>query len=189
MRSILITLWVAAGIMLHYQCSAQGTPSAQDTAFETRVAKSDLIIEGVVKSTETFMDDQHHSIYTSACIMVTKIFKGTVADSLVEFVFMGGYYKGGWDMPSHGVGVGVGDEGLFILSTNTGPRLVKRLASYITLNRWNCILYHDRVHGLVAHHFAVGEGGLTFDDIEHDLFQRIESVTGQKKKSVQSKYI
>jgi len=182
MRSILNTFWVIIFAIVYNACVAQVTHLAKDNALERWIAKADLIIEGRVLSTETFMGENPHEAFTSAQIKVTKIFKGTLNDSIVEFVFMGGYYKGGVVLSSQAVNLGPLDEGIFLLSENkSGNTIAKGMASYIEPHgEISCILYHAKLK-LPGNHYAVG-GGFVCDDLEKDLFQRIEAATGQKRK-------
>ncbi len=56
-----------------------------------KVAKADAVIEGMVIETKGYDSKDKSTIYTSALVRVSKIFKGTVSDIIIELVFEGGY--------------------------------------------------------------------------------------------------
>jgi hypothetical protein len=95
---------------------------------------------------------------------------------------MGGYYRGGAVIPSVGVNLGRSDEGIFLLSDNkSGNSIAKGMASYVEPSgESGYVLYHARLK-LPGNHYVVGRN-LVCDDVEKDVFQRIEAATGQKRK-------
>jgi hypothetical protein len=159
-------------------CIAQSIPSSQDSILETNVKISDLIVEGKVISSRGFKS-RKSQIFTSATIRVSKVFKGQISDTLIELVFYGGQYENTVAIVSDGFEISDGEEGIFFLKHNTTfANYRKELLSYEPEGL--PISYHDWPY-MVAHHMATSQG-VTYDDLEKDLFQRIESATGQKRK-------
>ena len=73
-------------------------------------------------------------------------------------------------------------EGVFFLRDNTtGPKFENGVNSFKAVyGRKSYIEYHDKAH-MVAHHVATCVG-LSYDDLERDLFTPIETYTKMPRK-------
>lgn len=139
---------------------------------------SDVIIEGHVIEGKSFKT--RTSIYTSVTIRILKIFKGNITDSLIEVVEEGGSIDGQQlDINDGTVGASLNDEGIFFLDSNkTGATLKSNLLSYSLASSFIGYRFGPV---RVGNHLATCKG-VTYDDIEKDLYEPIEAATGQKRK-------
>jgi hypothetical protein len=184
MKSIYSFLCCFIFIGTSYVCSAQsdnGSPYRTQPTLEEKVTKSDLVIEGLVESVTGFRANKGN-IYTSVIIRITKLFKGTVSDSIIEVIVDGGTADSILVMVSHGLILSTGMEGIFLLSPNqTEVKYAKEVKSFIPLyGERSYIGYHPEIY-MVAHHVATCKG-VTYDDLEKDLFEPIEAVTKTPRK-------
>lgn len=160
-------------------CNSQQNTSVNNSdrsRFEGIVAKSSLVIEGRVIAVRYYMKGH---IYTSAIVRITKLFKSAISDSTIEIVLQnGGMADGIVDVCSTGPHLGTGMEGIFFLSENkTELSFVIDTPSFLVQN---FIQYQDGAHR-VAHHMATTWKGTTYDDLDKDLFEPLEAVTGKPK--------
>jgi hypothetical protein len=162
-------------------CVAQRIPSSEDSTLERKVKEASLIVEGEVIGT-TCSDKAY--IVTFARIKISKVFKGSTLDSIIEIALNGGYCNGYASIISNGLMLGKGREGVFLLvPNNTGNTADKSLASYVVQDgRYGYIGYHHKPE-MVANYVATCIN-ITYEDLETELFQRIEKATGQERKVV-----
>jgi hypothetical protein len=141
---------------------------------EEKVEKSDVIIEGQVINTRGFENVEKTSIYTSATIRISKIFKGSIVDSTIEIVFEGGKLGDKRQILTHAFYIDKGRDGVFFLKANTSSAVLgDKSNSYILpMGTSSYIEYH---HDPVNH--PATSPGSSYNDIEKDLFQRIEAIT------------
>jgi len=164
-------------------CSAQKT-----SGLESVINQSDVVIEGKGIAGKHFR--VNGNIYTAVTVNVSKIFKGAISDTLIEVVYEGGCMmkdtSGGGiaieqcvTVSDGGFGVSPGSDGVLLLHANNTARLDPKIHSYMM---YDYIKYH---HGgeMVAHHVATSRG-VTYDDLEKDLFQRIEAATKTPRKVI-----
>jgi hypothetical protein len=164
-------------------CFAQKTMDLENV-----IKQSDVIIEAKGVAVKHFRING--AIYTAITVNVLKVFKGNIADTIIEIVYEGGCMMK--DTPNGamaieqcvtlsdgGFGVSPGSDGILLLHINNTARLDTNLQSYMM---FEYIKYH---HGgeMVAHHIATSRG-VTYDDLEIDLFQRIEKATNQPRKTL-----
>jgi hypothetical protein len=141
---------------------------------DEKIEKSDVIIEGQVINTRGFENDEKTSIYTSATIRISKIFKGAIVDSTIEIVFEGGKLGDKRQILTHAFYIDKGRDGIFFLKANNSSAVLGDKAnSYILpMGTSSYIEYH---HDPVNH--PATSPGTSYDDIEKDLFQHIEAIT------------
>ncbi len=152
------------------------------------ISQSDVVIEGKGISGKPFR--VNGNIYTAVTVNVSKIFKGDLSDTIIEIVYEGGCMMkdttGGKiaieqcvTLSDGGFGISPGSDGVLLLRTNNTARLDPKLHSYMM---YYYIKYH---HGgeMVAHHIATSRG-VTYDDLEKDLFQHIEAATKTPRKVI-----
>ena len=175
--SSLISLAIGAG-----EVHAQTSSSLKYPTLDEKVSKANAIIEGFVVSTRGFENEEKTAIYTSATIRISKIFKGTIADSTIELVFEGGMYNGKRQILTHSFAVDKGNDGIFFIKANTSTAVwVDRSYSYIHLMGTSGYIkyHHDSVN-----HPATCPGGVFYADLEKDLFQAIEAITKVPRKTL-----
>jgi hypothetical protein len=153
-------------------------------SLEAKVANSDAIIEGVVISRQGFHADTINrkgkvTSYGSVVVKVSKIFKGDIADSLIELV----YLDGGVDevlVKSYGFSVTDNEDGIFFLTKNgTAKSHNKDLPSFIPEYGRNSFARYKWADPSDKSYVAVCFN-TTYHNVKQDLFQNIESLTGQK---------
>jgi hypothetical protein len=192
MKSILFFFITLSALLI---CSKSSAQNQKDSAYIHnynqssliyKVNKSDIVVEGRVINLKYFNNDRNT---ISAIIRISKLFKGNVSDTTLELVFDGGVRTItlpdnttkliGYDQ-TYSFSVQKGDEGVFLLNDNkTGRQLQKDLQSYIVTDVWlNDILYSQKK----GEHYIASCEGAVFKDVEKDVFQVIESTTGQKTK-------
>jgi hypothetical protein len=190
MKNLIKTLLIVKTLFLFFLvvfssfCFSQdNTKDKSGTDYPTldnMVTTSDFIFEGKLLKRD-FLIDKDSVIYTSANVRISKIFKGEEStDSTIEIIYKGGYYAGisiPYQISTHGYVLAKGAEGIFFLRANkTGVSLRKDNQSFLLT--YNYIHYNQYYpSGKRAHN-----GSIPYDDLEKELFQRIESITGQKRK-------
>ena len=153
-------------------------PSNKNSNEKNPMRRADIVIEGHVISAKCFKTETN--IYTSIIVRALKIFKGNGKDSLIEVIEEGGQLDGVDVTVYDGtIEAHLNDEGIFFLDSNkTQISLRTELKSYVFASDF--IGY--RFGGArVGNHLATCRG-VTYDDIEKDLYQPIETATGQKRK-------
>lgn len=131
--------------------------------------ESELIIEGRLISSKSFKI-MHHGIYTANTYKVLKVFKGAIVDSLIEVVYEGGQVDGYETIITDGVS-DVITEGVFFFKDKCQYHYSKDLESYF-----------PPVYG-IGYYSADNKvrcGDVTFDNIEKEIYQPIEALTGHK---------
>jgi hypothetical protein len=152
-----------------------------DALLKKVIPASETIVEGHVLSVNPFHTKT--GIYTSAIIRVSKLFKGHISDTILEIVFEGGSLDGVDESFSNGAFYTYkNDEGVFFISSNkTGYTRRTDSNSYLpSFGQLSFIAYHAGA-AKVANHVATC-AGVTYDDLENDLFQRIEALTHTPRK-------
>lgn len=88
--------------------------------FEEILDRSALIVEGQVLARESFWDNQHHNIYSSNTIRVSRIFKGPglAPTGILQVITQGGIVGNTMHRVSESVEYDPGDVGLFCLVPN-----------------------------------------------------------------------
>lgn len=110
LRRLLLSLF----LLISSLCQAQLYP----VSFEEKFSHATLIAEGTVISQYAFWNDAHTMIYTASTLRLTKVFSGTVPDSLVEVVTTGGTIGNEGMQASELLTLDVGDAGIFFLYPN-----------------------------------------------------------------------
>ncbi|MDB5283552.1 MAG: hypothetical protein JWO06_2627 [Bacteroidota bacterium] len=176
---ISINLWGAADTT-HLHTTQDTIALLKSSVAINFIAKADLVIEGRVISATGFMPDKGR-VFTSAIVQITKMFKGTVKDSLVELVYYGGSCDGIILIDARGgFGLSKDMEGIFALLDNkTDNKLAKGLQSYFEPIEYIKYL-PENIRG-PGNHTAYWAGN-TYDDLEKEVFQPIEAITRQKRK-------
>ena len=154
-----------------------------DISLKEKVNASSLIIEGKVIKKECFYSNDkkgNGSIYTNAKIKVSKLFKGTLKDTVVDIIYKGGGIAYGNIEKvvhvDHGFSAGLGDEGVFLLIPNNLGLLADTSLSYVlAYGRLGFVQYHPYEFN-TASCFNIPYG-----DVEKEVLQEIESITGQKR--------
>ncbi len=128
---------------------------------ENKISHSDMVLEGEVIEKKAFKD-KVGAIYTSYLVRASRIFKGAISDSLVEFIYYGGTI--GDDIQWRSDGISFGDDGIYFLDSNTtDARLRTNIKSYVFYG--NPIIYHND---------PVNRRGMLyifyFDDFDNDLY-------------------
>jgi hypothetical protein len=143
------------------------------------VKKSDVIVEGKVVEVNCFdIKDVRRILY--AKIRITKMLKSEIADSFIYLITDGGICNGAYIIASDGFVISPKDEGIFLLmkDTSTLKYSLPVQLYYPFLGQKSFIGYNQ--------YYPVGHRAYGFttpyDDIETELFQHIESITGQKRK-------
>ncbi len=154
-------------------------PIHKQPTFEEMVKKSDVIVEGKVVEVNCFdIKDVRRILY--AKIRITKMLKSEIADSFIYLITDGGICNGAYIIASDGFVISPKDEGIFLLmkDTSTLKYSLPVQLYYPFLGQKSFIGYNQ--------YYPVGHRAYGFttpyDDIETELFQHIESITGQKRK-------
>lgn len=163
-------------VVLPLICTAQSTPDAShlllNPTLEQLASQADIIIEGAVIKTEGF---QNNSVYTSATVKISRLFKGDISDSIIEIVYQGGESKDIILIASHGVKLSTEMSGMFFLKKNeTGIRLNKNIQSY-TMYRGNRSCARYNTHPQFGPRAKIND--VKYDDFEKDLYLAIEAIT------------
>jgi hypothetical protein len=153
-----------------YFCKAQ--EKVDQFSLERKVVNSNYIIEGEVLKREFFLD-KDSNIYTAAFVRVSRIFKGENIDSIIEIVYVGGYYEGisiPYQMTTHSLNLVAGEDGILFLNRNNSKNKKQdSLQSYLTI-------YGRR--GFI-HYQGGDQAGL-----ETGIYKDIAALTGQKIKVI-----
>jgi len=193
MKSILFFFVTVSALLI---CSKSSAQNQKDSAYIHnynqssliyKVNKSDIVVEGRVINLKYFNNDRNT---VSATIKLSKVFKGNFSGTTIELIFDAGVRTLtltdgttkviGYDVDPKLFTVNIGDEGIFLLNDNkTGRQLQKDLQSYIVTDVWlNDLLYSQKK----GEPYIASCEGAVFKDVEKDVFQVIESTTGQKRK-------
>ncbi len=98
-----------------------GQCSLYPVSLSSKVANSNLIIEGKVLSQRSFWNTDRNYIYTSNLVNVNQVFKGAVYTSAVEIITEGGLVDMNKQVVDPSLQLNIGDEGVFILNTFNQP--------------------------------------------------------------------
>lgn len=147
------------------------------------VSQSSLVIEGRTIKSKGFMQTDG-KIFTSDIIKISKIFKGNISDSVIEVIFRGGSANGIIAVSDAGLCMGAGEEGIFFLKDNKfDSAQYKDLQSFVPAFFSGCFIeYFDKPHQKIAHNHVAINGTFAYDDLEKDLFEPIEAITGEPPK-------
>lgn len=181
MKSIAKYMLVAQVLFLTHNliiAQSSGT-SPKSKQIHDFISKADVIAEGRVISSTGF-ELEGKGIYTSAIIKITKLFRGSASDSVIELVYQGGMVNGILDINVGGkLALSKGNEGIFAASeNNTGIKLAKGLKSYIKPIEY--IMYIDRKYVGDGNHIA-SCNGVTYDNLEAEVFEKLEEITGKPR--------
>lgn len=146
---------------------------------ENRINESNLIIEGKVVKKRSFWDDQQHNIFTANEIEVYKSFKGEIKTTKIEILTRGGTVglEAQEDHPS--LQVNIGNVGIFLLTfnkENVSLNLKPGTSIYQPTAGPQGFIKYDKDAGGARDQF------FSYENIEVDLYQRIEKVTREKRK-------
>jgi len=159
--------------------SQDNTLLLKSTVFNKCINDADLVIEGRVLSATGYRISTGQ-IYTSVIVKITKLFKGSITDSVVELVYYGGVSDSFAVFSSGGFSLSKGMEGIFAMQDNkTVSKLTKGPASYFEPILY--VKYIDKKYRGPGNHPAFWKG-LTFDNLEKDLFEPIEAITKTPRK-------
>jgi hypothetical protein len=142
--------------------------SPVNMSFGDRVNKSDAIVEGQVIGTNLFSTPKN--LFTSATIKISKIFKGDIKDTIIEIITDGAIFPTGSRRASLWGMLSKGQSGLFFLRINNSAiQSGKKLQSYFYL--------YD-------HSFRLYDKLTKSNDLDKDIYQPIEAITGTPRKVI-----
>jgi hypothetical protein len=165
-------------ILINNGVKAQNNSYRHYPTLEEKVTKADAVVEGEIIETRGFLKDGE--IYTSATLMISKIFKGHIKDTLIEVICKGGTYNGQTYASSHVRRLFKEDDGIFYLSKNDTIKSGDSLISFTCYGNPANVTAYDYSSSEIR---ANGHEG-HYANLETDLFQKIESLTGQKRKAM-----
>ncbi len=164
-RLFCLFLFLPLSILLQGQCMTVPEP------LENLISASPLVVEGKVRSKESFWDSDNKNIYTVNEIEVFKVFQGVSTVSTIHVVTKGGVVGLQMDRVSSALELEVGDMGLFMLQNN----LVNLPVST------NLYRPTEGVLGYIHYDLPIGAAQGVYDsysDISGDLYDQITNSTG-----------
>lgn len=147
-----------------------------EVPIEERIIESVVIVEGKILSKRSFWDDNRGNIFTSNRIEVSKIFKGNLQINEIELLTRGGIV--GIDAQTDHPSLQVTNQeiGIFFLSEN------RELTNYNSTP--GVPIYQPAMgpQGFIKYNLKEATASDPFklyEDINIDLYQKIESITNQ----------
>jgi hypothetical protein len=150
---------------------------------EDRINESVMIVEGKILSKRTFWDDSRGNIFTANRIEVSKVFKGDLQINEIELLTRGGIV--GFDAQTDHPSLQVSNQeiGIFFLIEN-------RELTFGNVTPETSIFQPSMgSQGFVKYNLKEGTASDPFklyEDINIDLYQKIESITNQSFVKVSS---
>ncbi len=138
---------------------------------ENLIIASPLVVEGKVRSQESFWDSDNKNIYTVNKIEVFKVFQGSITISSLDMVTRGGVVGLEMDGVSNALELEVGEMGLFMLQ------------GFPVDLPFDGNLYRptEGVLGFIRYDLVIGAAqGVysSYSDIAGDLYGRVLNITG-----------
>ncbi|WP_194528904.1 T9SS type A sorting domain-containing protein [Zobellia roscoffensis] len=164
-RLFCLLLFLPLSVLLQGQCMIVPEP------LENLITASPLVVEGKVRSQESFWDSDNKNIYTVNEIEVFKVFQGVFTASTIHVVTKGGVVGLQMDRVSSALELEVGDMGLFMLQDN-----LVNLPVSTDLYRPT-----EGVLGYIHYDLPIGTAQGVYDsysDISGDLYGQITNSTG-----------
>jgi hypothetical protein len=181
MKKTIQTILLLCLTLLASRINAQSDCNFGNHRYPTLAEKTkaaDVIVEGEVIGNHSFESDIAPRIFTATIIRVSKVFKGQVKDTIVEMIQTGGSNSQGSYGSSDEPIRYVGTSGIFFLRKNENMQSgIKNIQSFFHVCSSNLMIHYE-FHWI---HRASGQEGV-YDDLETELFEKIESLTGQKRK-------
>ena len=191
MKKTIQTIILVCLTLVINSIKAQCDYNGHNPSFEEKTRDADVILEGIIISTEGSKMMGTGQIYTSAIIRISKIFKGEVNDTIVELIFKGGRDSTGLQADLGTPIRGVGNEGIFFLQKNNKIHSgVKDILSFTHLCSTNTMITYDANYMYSDNKYQANDGGPYYPrgkgehykDLEKELYPKIETLTGQKRK-------
>jgi hypothetical protein len=138
---------------------------------ENLIADSPLVVEGKVRSQESFWDTDNKNIYTVNEVEIFKVFQGITTINTIDVVTRGGVVDLEMDRVSNALELQVGEMGMFMLQSFPGNLPVSE------------ILYRptEGVLGFIRYDLVIGTAQAVYEsysDISSGLYNRITDITG-----------
>jgi PKD repeat protein len=146
-----------------------------EVPLEQRVNNSQLVVEGKVIESRSFWNNSQTLIYTASTIEVYKVFKGNMPATTIEIISEGGMVGDRLHVVNPSLKLNVDEVGVFLLDNNRFSDLPpSRKSRYQGVAAAQGFIKYDLVEGKASAPFD------KFQNIENDLYKRIESITAQK---------
>ena len=158
-------------LFLSYSFFVQGQCMTVPETLENLIAPSPLVVEGKVRSQQSYWDTGNKNIYTVNEIEIFNIFKGITTIGTVKVVTQGGAVGLQMDQVSNALELEVGDMGIFLLQDFMG-----NLPLTETLYRPT-----ETVLGFIRYDLVTASAQGVFEsytDITNGLYGQINTATG-----------
>jgi len=161
-----VFLCIAISLNAGAQCVVLNVP------LDTRIDKSDVIIEGKVISSYSYWNDKRDFIYTSNIIEVYKIFKGTVTAENIEIITQGGEVGDTWINVEPNLDIAVGEIGIFLCNNNKPGNQTDKINSF-SPNSLSLAFIRYNLNELSASDIYT-----KYADIKTNIYEHITIMTG-----------
>jgi Secretion system C-terminal sorting domain len=172
-KPALPVLCVAAAVFLFSQPSA--AQSLYPVPTDEKISNSELIIEGRVTEQSSFWNAKHTMIYTSNTVEIYKVFKGSVSESAVEILTVGGSVGNDNITASDLLKLSTGETGVFFCYSNQ-INLRSPASNKLLYDVWSSAqgCYKYDLAGQTAN-----APFTRFASISHDLYNELQTRTGK----------
>jgi len=139
-------------------------------SLENLITASPLVIEGKVRSQQSYWDIENKNIYTVNEVEIFKIFKGITTTGTVKVVTQGGTVGLQMDRVSNALSLQVGEMGMFVLQS-----FPESLPLTETLYRPT-----ETVLGFIRYDLVTGRANSVFESYASltDLYMLVNTITG-----------
>lgn len=146
-------------------------------ALEQRVMKSNLVFEGKVLSKSSFWNKERTHIYTANTVSVYKVFKGSLTNSTLEVITVGGIVGDMMERVSYGLELQEGQIGVFTCVPNS--------AQSAQNSKILQVKPYGEVQGFIKYDLATGAAKDVFNSyksISEDIYPVLKKLTNSNYK-------